>query len=147
MQASAPRTLLAFDYGRRRIGVAVGQELTGSATALETLPARDGQPDWDSVTRLIKEWQPNACVIGLPVNMDGTEHELAPLVRRFGNRLHGRYNLPIYFIDERLSSHEAEQRLREGQTRGRVRKEDIDREAARLILLSFLERKPEGTEP
>jgi putative Holliday junction resolvase len=105
---SAPAsTLLCFDYGEKRIGVAVGQTLTGTATALTTLAARDGRPDWERVAALIAEWQPQALVVGLPLNMDGTEQALSARARRFANRLRGRHALPLHFADERLSTREA----------------------------------------
>ncbi len=129
------RVLLGFDFGTKRIGVAVGQELTATATAQETLQSRDGGPDWDGITRLIKEWQPDALVVGLPFNLDGSEHETTHLARRFGNRLAGRYNLPVFTIDERLSSVEAERILGE---RGRFSREEVDKLAAQIILESWL---------
>ena len=129
------RVLLGFDFGTKRIGVAVGQELTATATAQETLQSRDGGPDWDGITRLIKEWQPDALVVGLPFNLDGSEHETTHLARRFGNRLAGRYNLPVFTIDERLSSVEAERILSE---KGRFNKEEVDKLAAQIILESWL---------
>lgn len=130
----AARTLLCFDYGLKRIGVAVGQELTGTASALTTVSARDGKPDWDAISRLFEEWRPDAVVVGLPLNMDGSEHELSRRARRFGNQLHGRYNLPAHLIDERLSSLEAETLLK-----GRSHhKQDIDKLAARVILETWL---------
>ncbi len=130
----AARTFLCFDYGLKRIGVAVGQELTGTASALTTVSARDGKPDWDAISRLFEEWRPDAVVVGLPLNMDGSEHELSRRARRFGNQLHGRYNLPAHFIDERLSSLEAEALLK-----GRSHhKQDIDKLAARVILETWL---------
>ncbi len=138
----APRrahTYLCFDFGLRRIGVAVGQDLTGTASALTTLPARDGKPDWDAVGRLIAEWHPDAVVVGLPLNMDGTDHTLTHLARRFGNQLHGRYNLPAHFMDERLSSLEAEHLLK-----GKAHhKQDIDKLAAKVILESWLAEQPQ----
>jgi putative Holliday junction resolvase len=133
-----PRTLLCFDFGTKRIGVAVGQELTRTATALVTLNSRDGGPDWASISRLIKEWLPDALVVGLPLNLDGSESESSRLARRFGNRLAGRYNLPVFTADERLSSSEAEAILAE---QGHFEKADIDRLAAQLILQSWLETK------
>lgn len=132
---SKPRVLLGFDFGTKRIGVAVGQELTATATAQETLQSRDGGPDWDGITRLIEEWQPDALVVGLPFNLDGSEHETTHLARRFGNRLAGRYNLPVFTIDERLSSVEAERILGE---RGRFSREEVDKLAAQIILESWL---------
>ncbi len=132
---SKPRVLLGFDFGSKRIGIAVGQELTGSANALETLHSRDGGPDWVGISRLIEEWQPDALVVGLPLNRDGSEHETTHLARRFGNRLAGRYNLPVFTIDERLSSVEAERILGE---RGHFNKEEVDKLAAQIILESWL---------
>lgn len=131
-----PRIFLGFDFGSKRIGVAVGQELTRSARALVTLNNRNGAPDWEAITRLITEWQPAAMVVGLPLNLDGSDHEVTRLARRFGNRLSGRYNLPVYTMDERLSSAEAEAQLAE---QGRYEKADVDKLAAQLILQGWLE--------
>lgn len=131
-----PRTFLGFDYGTERIGVAVGQELTGTATPLATVRASDGKPDWPAITRLIEQWQPDEVVVGLPLNMDGTFHELSYRAQRFGNQLHGRYNLRAHFMDERLSSLEAE-RLLKDQSR-KFQKADIDMLAAKIILESWL---------
>ncbi len=130
------RTLLGFDYGLKRIGVAVGQELTGTASALLTVRANDGKPDWDAISKLIGQWQPDAVVVGLPLNMDGSFHELSYRAQRFGNQLHGRYNLPAHFMDERLSSLDAERELK-GKSR-KVHAADIDKVAAKIILESWL---------
>lgn len=135
---NTPRILLGFDFGTKRIGVAVGQELTRSARALETLRSRDGGPDWEGISRLIKQWQPAALVLGLPLNLDGSDHEITRLARRFGNRLRGRYNLPVYTIDERLSSAEAEALL---ARQGHFDKEEVDKVAAQVILQSWLEQQ------
>ena len=94
MADNGQRLILAFDFGTRRIGVAVGNELLHSARELTPLPARDGIPDWNVVTRLIEEWQPDLFVVGLPLNMDGTESLMSTRARKFGNRLHGRYGKP-----------------------------------------------------
>ena len=131
-----PRTFLCFDFGTKRIGIAVGQELTRTATALVTLNNPDGGPDWANITRLIEEWRPDALVVGLPLYLDGNESESSRLARRFGNRLAGRYNLPVFTADERLSSSEAEAIL---ASQGRYEKADIDKLAAQLILQSWLE--------
>ncbi len=130
------RTLLGFDFGTKRIGVAIGQELTCTARALVTLNNINGAPDWKAIRRLIEQWQPAALVVGLPLNLDGSDHEITRLARRFGNRLTGRYNLPVYTMDERLSSSEAEAQLAE---QGRYEKADIDKLAAQLILQGWLE--------
>lgn len=139
-QHLSSRTLLGFDYGLKRIGVAVGQELTRTANALTTVQATDGKPDWDVITRLIEQWQPDAVVVGLPLNMDGTFHELSYRAKRFGNQLHGRYNLRAYFIDERLSSLEAEHLLNTNlaQQSRKSQPGDIDKMAARVILETWL---------
>lgn len=133
------RILLGFDFGTKRIGVAVGQEMTCTASALVTLNSPDGGPDWASISRLIEEWQPDALVVGLPLNLDGSESESSRLARRFGNRLAGRYNLPVFTADERLSSSEAESILAE---QGRYEKADIDKLAAQLILQGWMESQP-----
>jgi putative Holliday junction resolvase len=128
------QTLLGFDYGRLRTGIAVGQTLTGTASALVTLKSRNNKPDWDGIDKLVKEWQPDGLVVGVPVHMDGTEQEMTAAARKFGRQLKARYNLPVYEADERLSSAEAEQNLGGGQD-----KAAIDREAARLILQAWLD--------
>ena len=148
-QPTKARTLLGFDYGLKRIGVAVGQELTGTATALVTIRATDGKPDWNAITKLIEQWHPDELVIGLPLNMDGTFHELSYKAQRFGNQLHGRYNLRAHFMDERLSSLEAERQLKNSRqvpvkngqqkTSRKIQKTDIDMIAAKVILESWLD--------
>ena len=127
---AAIATVLGFDHGVKRIGVAVGQTLTRTATPLTTLPAHAGQPDWNTVARLIAEWQPEYLVVGMPGTTDGAPHPLAPGIIRFAHRLEGRFNLPIQFIDERLSSHFAASQ--------RVKRVTLDAVAAQLILETWL---------
>lgn len=103
MSATAQR-IMAFDFGTKRIGIAIGQSLTRTAQELAEIPARDGIPNWQTIADLIKEWQPDAVLTGLPLNMDGTENEMCTRARKFAKRLHGRYGLPSYMWDERLSS-------------------------------------------
>lgn len=137
---SRHRTLLGFDYGSRRIGVAVGQELTGSANPLETIATHGRGPDWEAITRLVAAWQPAALVVGIPFNMDGTDQGMTRAARRFANQLRERFGLPVHTIDERLSSREARQRLA-AATEGRRRvqeKEKIDQVAAQIILQTWL---------
>ena len=131
-----PECVLAFDYGTRHIGVAVGQSVTGNAAPLTALAARDGVPRWEQIGALIEEWRPQRLVVGLPLNMDGTESELAVRARKFGNRLHGRFGLPVALWDERLSSFEARGHLLE---RGRrdFRGSGVDSLSAVLILESW----------
>lgn len=136
----ATRSFLGFDFGTRRIGVAVGQELTRTAEPLTTLHASAGGPDWQAIDRLVADWRPDAMVVGLPLNMDQTEHEVTEAARRFGNQLRGRYNLPVHLVDERLSSIEAERHLRDSALpkHKRQAREAIDQVAAQLILESWL---------
>lgn len=105
-------TALAFDFGTQRIGVAVGQSITGTAAPLSSLKANDGVPNWDHIAALIAEWQPQRLLVGLPLNMDDSESELSARARKFANRLHGRFGLPVALWDERLSSFEARGELR-----------------------------------
>jgi putative Holliday junction resolvase len=136
------RTVLGFDYGTRRIGIAVGQEVTRNVTPLTTLSSKTGKPDWDSIGRLIAEWQPDLLVVGLPLQMDGSEQELTQRARRFGNQLKGRYNLPVEMVDERLTSYEAEQLLRQRSHKGAGHGEQqIDQVAAQLILQSWFDQQ------
>ncbi len=102
-----PRTVLGFDYGEKRIGVAVGQTLTGTATAVQTISQHRQRPDWNAITHLIDTWQPDGLVVGLPLNMDGSEQTLTHRARRFARQLAGRYKLSVNFADERLSTREA----------------------------------------
>lgn len=134
-------TWLGFDYGLRRIGVAVGQTLTGTASPLRTLQAVGPHPDWDSIAGLIGEWRPEGLVVGLPLNMDGTEEEeTAPRARRFARQLQGRFGLPVHLIDERLSTREAQRLTGPGSART-----GLDAYAAKLILESWLsERDTQG---
>lgn len=133
-------TSLGFDYGLKRIGVAVGQSITGTASPLPALACRDGQPDWERVEALLKEWRPGALIVGLPYNTDGGEQPISTAARRFARRLTGRFGLPVYLVDERYSSASAEARLAETRQQGRrrVRKTDIDSAAACIILESWL---------
>lgn len=128
-----PATLLGFDFGDRRIGVAVGQTLTGTASPLTTLDARDGQPDWTRVAALLDDWRPDALVVGLPLNMDGSEQDLTRRARRFARRLQRRLGLPLHFADERLSTREARDR-----EAGTVHPAGRDAVAAQVILEGWM---------
>ncbi|MGQ9424924.1 Holliday junction resolvase RuvX [Gilvimarinus sp. F26214L] len=135
-----PQTILAFDFGTRNIGVAVGQTLTRTADELPPLPARDGIPDWDSIGRLLSEWQPQLLVVGLPLNMDGSPSELSARAKKFGNRLHGRFGLQVEMMDERLSTFSAKGEAMNRGHRGDYASNPVDSIAARLILESWFER-------
>jgi putative holliday junction resolvase len=129
-----PKTILAFDYGMRNIGVAVGQTVTRTATELAPLKAENGIPTWEVVARLIADWEPDLLIVGLPLNMDGSESELAVRARKFANRLHGRFGLSVELMDERLSTFTAKGEARD---RGGYRDLPVDSIAARLILESW----------
>ncbi|GAB3372237.1 RuvX/YqgF family protein [Azotobacter armeniacus] len=139
---SGLRLLLGFDYGTRQIGVAVGQAITGQARELCVLKAQNGVPDWTQVEKLIEEWQPDAIVVGLPLNMDGTPSEMSERAERFARRLHGRLNLPVHTHDERLTTFEAKgHRLAQGQRDG-YRQRPVDALAAALLLEGWLAERP-----
>ncbi|HSQ08979.1 MAG TPA: Holliday junction resolvase RuvX [Chromatiaceae bacterium] len=127
-------TLLGFDYGPRKIGVAVGQTITGSASPLTTIRSHGERPDWARIEGLIREWQPKAAVVGLPYNMDDSETELAPRARRFARQIEGRFGLQVHLVDERLTSLEARRQLGREATSLEV----VDAMAAKLILETWL---------
>lgn len=135
-------TILAFDYGGRRIGVAVGQSVTGSAGALGTVANRGEGPDWRAIERLVAEWRPSHLVVGLPLLEDGSESADGKAARRFGDAL-TRFGLPVEVTDERYSSLEARERLvdeRRQGLRGRLSKEAVDATAAVVIAERWLAR-------
>jgi len=135
---SQARTILGFDFGLKNIGVAVGQELTHSANPLTVIKAREGIPNWDNIETLIQQWQPQLLVVGLPLNMDGTEQEMTKTARRFGNRLNGRFHIPVVWQDERLSTYEALEQLGIRDKMQAKHRSDVDRISAQLILQSWL---------
>ena len=139
---------LGFDFGEKRIGIAVGHRLTGTASPLLTLTAVNDKPDWESIARLIEEWQPDSCVVGLPLNMDGSETSTTARAKRFARQLESRFGVAVFMTDERLTSAIATQHIREGRekgTRGKTRKGDDDKIAAALILEQWLESSVESS--
>ncbi|MDO5058993.1 MAG: Holliday junction resolvase RuvX [Neisseria sp.] len=130
---------LAFDFGETRIGVAQGDARLAIAHPIATVSGDSNDAKFAAIGKLIKEWQPECLVVGLPTHADGTEHELTRLARKFGRRLHGRFNLPVYWVDERLSSLYAESLLREAQIFGKKQKAVLDQVAAQAILQGFFE--------
>lgn len=136
---------LGFDYGEKSIGVAVGQTVTRQAQPLTAIAVRQREPDWATLTRLIAEWRPQALVVGLPLNMDDSENAMTAAAKRFGNRLSGRYNLPVYMVDERLTSVAAKNALIEaGLPISRANKGKVDQLAAQTLLQAFLDELPRG---
>ena len=115
MPEASKGTVLAFDFGEARIGVAQGEAELGMTHPLATVTGNSNDEKFEAIAKLVKEWQPKYFVVGLPTHTDGTEHELTRLSRKFGRRLHGRFNLPVYWVDERMSSLYAESLLAEAQ--------------------------------
>lgn len=131
-------TVLGFDFGTRNIGVASGQVITRTATALASLKARDGIPDWQHIEALIDQWRPDAVVVGIPLNMDGSESDMSRRARKFGNRIHGRWGLPFYPADERLTSFEAKEWAGRLGHKGHYGSNPVDAMAAQIILETWL---------
>ena len=136
--SGAPRIVLAFDFGRRRIGVACGDTVSRTAAPLAAVPAGAAGPRWEVVEALLREWQPALAVVGLPYNVDGSDSAMSCAAREFAAELAGRFMLPVVLVDERYSSREAEGRLKaareSGLRRRRVEKADVDAAAACIIL-------------
>lgn len=131
-------TVIAFDFGMKSIGVAIGQSITGTASPLQAIKAQDGIPNWEILQVLISQWQPNALLVGLPLNMDGSEQAITASVRRFVGRLKHKYNLPVFLHDERLSTVDAKAKLFELGGYKKLSKEKVDSVSACLIYESWL---------
>ena len=132
---NAPRTLLGFDFGLKRVGVAVGNSITAGARPLATIEAADNATRFSAIERLIHEWAPALLVVGLPLGTGGDETDLTRRAKRFGNQLHGRFRLPVEFVDERYTSVIAESAIKAG----RQGKAAVDAAAAALILQAWLD--------
>ena len=128
--------MLGFDYGKQRIGIAVGQSITKTATALCTTNSRNGKPDWDRISDLVDHWQPDALVVGLPLHDDGSDSDISKAVRKFIRQLDQHFGLPIHTMDERLSSHAAKQHIKNSAS-----KQGVDAVAAMIILQDWLKIK------
>lgn len=136
-------TILAFDYGQRRIGVAVGQSITSTARALTTLQNQGSEPPWVKIRQLIVDWKPRLLLVGLPLHADGRDSAFSAEARRFADGLRQRFDIPVELHDEYLSSAEAQSQLRSQRQRGergrKIAKAHIDSVAAALILESWFE--------
>lgn len=132
-------TVLAFDFGEKRIGVATGETLLASAHPLTVIHAESNDARFAAIGKLIAEWQPERLVVGLPTHADGTPHEMTRLATKFAERLQKRFNLPVAMADERLSSLDAEARLRETGRNAKSAKPLLDAVAAQLILQTWFE--------
>lgn len=137
-------TLLAFDFGTRRIGIAKGNTLLGNAAPLTTIDAEQTDIRFARIAALLAEWQPVALIVGLPCNEDGTPHEMTALSRRFANRLKGRFNLPVLLVDERYTSAAASSALDEQGIHGRHQKAVLDQYAAQQILQAYFDEPTSG---
>lgn len=132
-------TVLAFDFGERRIGIAVGEHLINSANPLATIDSESNEVRFATITQLVNEWHPKLLVVGLPLSLDGSETEVTQLCKKFARRLNGRFNLPVIMIDERYSSTEASLLLNESGIKGRAQKAMLDQVAAQTILRSYFD--------
>jgi len=135
----APTSLLGFDFGTKSIGVATGQMITATAQPLSAIKATDGIPNWDTVEQVIKDWKPDVVVVGLPLNMDGSEQDITQRAKKFGNRLNGRFGVKIAFQDERLTTASAKEFIFERGGYKALEKGKIDSVSAALILESWME--------
>ena len=138
-----PGTVLAFDFGVKRIGVAVGEWPLAQAHPLTTIHGEANAERFAAIEALLKEWRPVSLVVGLPVALDGSAHEMTARSTRFANQLRGRFGLPVDYAEERLSSVEAEERLRASGHNARSAREHVDALAAQIILQCFFERLSE----
>jgi len=129
--------VLGFDFGEQRIGVAIGQTITCSANPLTTLNAVNHKPDWASIEKLIQQWRPDALIVGLPFYLDGSSSEMTKRAEKFSRQLEGRFHLPVYTLNEALSSFEAEQFLQDKKKQHN--KQEIDKIAAAIIVQNWLE--------
>ncbi len=127
--AAAPGTVMAFDYGLRRVGVAVGNTVTKLGQPLKTIAAPNSDGLFREIENLLEEWVPNQLVVGLPMHPDGTEHEMTSKAKRFGNQLHGRFGVPVSWVDERYTS-----AVLEGNAQMR---DNLDSHSAVLILEQY----------
>lgn len=138
IKAAQKESAIAFDYGQRRIGLALWEPVTRTAAPLATVKATPTGPDWPEIQRHIQQWQPSTLVVGIPHNSDGSAQTMTAHAQRFGRQLEGRFGIPVEMVDERYSSQEAHHELRELRRKGirnrRLKKEDIDQQAARIIL-------------
>jgi putative Holliday junction resolvase len=132
------QTVLGFDFGMRKIGVAVGQTVTKTANPLTQLKAENGEPTWEQIAALIKQWNPFALIVGRPLNMDGTTQPITFAAEEFAKMLASRYTLPVHLVDERLSTVAARSQLFEKGGYRTLSKKNIDETAAQIILQEWL---------
>ena len=131
---TTPKIVMGIDFGLKRIGIAIGQSITRSARPLETLAAKEGVPDWHRLNALVKTWRPEAFVIGMPLNMDGTDQPITLIARQFAAELVTRFQIPVHPMDERLTTKAAREKLFEQGGYKALQDGQVDQVAAQLIL-------------
>jgi putative Holliday junction resolvase len=131
--------VIGFDYGKQRTGIASGQTITNTATPLTTLNQIEGNPDWDGIKDQIEQWQPDALIIGVPYQLDGTTSTMTKAALHFGDCLKKRFKLPVFEINEALSSYEAEGTLKQSKKITQQNKHEVDKIAAAVIVQSWLD--------
>ena len=134
-------SVLGFDYGKKRIGIATGQTITHSATPCTTLNQVDGNPDWQAIETEIKQWKPQALIVGMPYHTDGSENKMTAAARHFCYELEKRFKLPVFQVDEALSSQQAEEFLKQDMKINKQNKHEIDRIAAAIIVQRWLDQQ------
>ncbi|MCA4789510.1 MULTISPECIES: Holliday junction resolvase RuvX [Acinetobacter] len=145
-ETTQTQTIMAFDFGTQKMGMAVGQALIESATPLALFPMKDGIPQWENLLKIIKQHQPQLFLVGLPLNMDDSESELSTRARKFARRLRHQSNINTLMVDERLTTREARDELDHYQAQGRGKKLAADSLAAALLIESWY-REPHGIQP
>jgi putative holliday junction resolvase len=143
--SNSAQMIMAFDFGTQKMGMAVGQSLIESANPLALFPMKDGIPNWDELLKIVKQYQPNLFLVGLPLNMDETESELSARARKFARRLRHQTNIETLMVDERLTTREARGEMESYQAQGR-KKVSADSIAAALFIESWY-RQPKGVKP
>ena len=133
------RCVVGFDFGLKRIGLATGQTITGTASPLVTLQAVNQAPDWESIAAHIRQWKPDALIVGIPYLLDGSESDITRAARNFCRELEKRFQLPVHTIDESLSSYAAESQLKQNIKIAKHNKHEIDKMAAAIIVQSWLD--------
>ncbi len=143
MTSTAIRTVIGFDFGLKRIGLATGQTITGTASPLATLNSVNQSPDWPGIESRIREWRPDALIVGIPYLLDGTASEMTRAAIDFSRELEQRFELPVFTIDESLSSYAAEEQLKQSMKLAKHNKHEIDKMAAAVIVQSWLNSQPD----
>ena len=134
-------SVLGFDYGKKRIGIATGQTITNTATPCITIEQLDGNPNWPIIGELIDEWKPQSLIIGMPYHTDGSENKMTAAARQFAYELEKRFKLPVIEVNEALSSNEAEELLKQNMKINQQNKHEIDRMAAAIIVQRWLDKR------